>query len=1206
MFRKLTCLLFLVLLLGVAAGSATAELIAYYPFDEGQGTTTVDDTDNGNDGTFNGDVEWVPGFKGTGVHFDTGGDRILIGEIDPTAANDAMTLAAWINWEGLDHSISQQGIIGKREGWDPGTNVKWFWQVQPSGALLFRADWSGGGAGLWWGNTYLVPYANEWAHVALTWDDGAAVQYINGEEVSTGNVTFQDTADDTIVSIGCVSATNNESFVGTIDEVRIYDTALTAAEIAQAMQPGAATTSSAPMPPSGATDVRTDVVLSWTRGELAASHDVYFGTSFDDVNAASTTDDRGVLASPGHSGTSYDPEGLLDIGQTYYWRVDDVNAPPNSTVFRGPIWSFMVEPYAYPLANVTATASSSAADKGMTPDKTVDGSGMNAADEHVTEETDMWLTEMLTVLPAWIQYEFDQVHTVDEMWVWNSNQSVEDFIGFGAKDVTVEYSLDGVEWSLLREVQLTQAPGQDGYGAYDTVDMEGVQAKFVRLTITSNWSLYMQQTGLSEVRFLYVPIKAREPEPAVGVEDVDLDAVLAWRPGRGSAAHEVYVSSDRAAVADGTALLDTTETLSYDLSGAGLEYGQTVYWKINELDENGAVLAAGDIWSFSTTEYFVVDDFESYTNEVGNRVFQTWIDGWGFTEPAPGHLGNGTGATVGHDIWSQNSAYFEGDIVETDDVHGGRQAMPLYYNNTEAPFYSETERTWTTAQNWSANGATELSLWFRGNPGAFVETSPGNITISGAGADIYNQTDEFRFAYKQLTGDGSITARIESLENTHVWAKAGVMIREGLTPGARQVHMIGTPDNRMEYMYREFANGTTSAVATDVDSTPLPHWVRITRQGSTITGEYSADGVSWEMIVASDGTSSTKSITMIGTIYIGLAVCSHVFGVGTVAEFSNVQTGGGVSGAWQVEAIGVAQPANDRDDLYLVVEDSGGRSKVMVYPDAVLLSDWTQWKIPLSEFTDAGVNVATVKKMYIGVGNRTAPAPSGTGVITIDDIRVGREGVSDPGSSGLLVYCALENDPNDSSGNGNDGTLAGDPNFPVAYVDGAVGTGMLFDGTYGHEHVALGTFNPSEATGQLSVSLWANWNGLSGQYQGLIGKRDSWDAADMMWDLEANRDTGVLRFGRNGSTVGTGDAVLPEGEWQHVAVTFDGAEVTIYVAGEVRGSGTTFSFGTDTEANVQFGCGQVNGGNPFNGALDEVRIYDRALSWFEIVYLARQ
>ena len=959
-----------------------------------------------------------------------------------------------------------------------------------------------------------------------------------------------------------------------------------------------------PSPADGASDVPQDVVLSWKAGPSAATHDVYLGTDFDDVNNADAAAPLGVLVSPGQGATSYDPEGLLDFGETYYWRIDEVNSPPDLTVFTGDTWSFTVEPYSYPLTNVTATASSSASDQGMTPDKTVDGSGMTG-DEHSTLETAMWLSAAGTTLPAWIQYEFSRVYQLDELWVWNSNQTVEDFVGFGAKNVTVDYSLDGVAWSALGDLEFAQAPGADGYADYITVDLAGVQAKFVRLTITANYSQFVQQTGLSEVRFFYAPVRAREPQPALGAEGVGLNPVLNWRPGRGSASHEVYVSSDRAAVADGTALLATTEAHSYQLSAADLDYGQTIYWKVNELDESGAVLAEGDIWSFSTTEYLVVDDFESYTNDSPDRVFQTWLDGLGYSEPQQ-VLGNGTGAIVGHDIWSEGSPYFGGEIVETGNPHSGSQALPLYYDNTMTPFYSETERTWTTPQDWLADGVTDLSLWFRGNPVGFVETSPGNITMSAAGADIYEQTDEFRFAYKQLTGNGSITARIESLDNTNVWAKAGVMIRESLLAGARQVHMIGTPDNLVEFMYREFTNGTTSAVATPTDSTPLPYWVRLTRQGNTITGEYSADGVNWEQIVADDGTTSVKDIAMIGTVYVGLAVTSHVSGVVTVAEFSNVQTGAG--GAWQVEEIGTDHPANDRDDFYLVVEDSMGRSKVMVHPDpeAVLTTDWTEWKIPLTELSDTGVNLAAVKKMYIGVGSRTAPSLSGTGLVTIDDIRVGCEGISDPGSSGLVVYCPLENDVNDLSGNGRDGVLAGDPNFPAAFVDGAVGTAMLFDGTGGHQYVALGTFNPSETTGQLAVSLWARWDGLTGVYQGLIGKRDSWDADDMMWDLEANRDTGVLRFGRNGSTVSTDDAVLTEGEWEHVAVSFDGAWVKIYVAGAVRGSGDTFSFGTDKEANVHFGCNSANGGNPFNGALDEVRIYDRALSAFEVTYLASQ
>jgi hypothetical protein len=226
MSRKPISLMVWFLVVGMTAGSALAELIAHYPFEEGQGTTTADATGNGNDGTLNSGVEWVTGYKGGGVRFDTAGERIVIGPLDPTARNNAMTLAAWINWQGQGHSISQQGIIGKRLGWSTtGDTIKWFWQTNPAGDFLFRADYDGGGTSFGWDNALLVPYANEWAHVAVTWDNGAGVQYINGEQVSTGNATLRESANATPVTIGCVDSTNTETFVGAIDEVRIYDCA---------------------------------------------------------------------------------------------------------------------------------------------------------------------------------------------------------------------------------------------------------------------------------------------------------------------------------------------------------------------------------------------------------------------------------------------------------------------------------------------------------------------------------------------------------------------------------------------------------------------------------------------------------------------------------------------------------------------------------------------------------------------------------------------------------------------------------------------------------------------------------------------------------------------------------------------------------------------------------------------------------------------
>ena len=124
MLRKLR-LLSVLLVIGLCAG-ASAELISYHPFDEGAGTTAVDASGHGNDGTLSSGVEWVEGYQGGAVHLDTAGERIVLNGFDPSAANNAMTLAAWITWEGNGNSITHQGILGKRQGWAPRTNVQWF------------------------------------------------------------------------------------------------------------------------------------------------------------------------------------------------------------------------------------------------------------------------------------------------------------------------------------------------------------------------------------------------------------------------------------------------------------------------------------------------------------------------------------------------------------------------------------------------------------------------------------------------------------------------------------------------------------------------------------------------------------------------------------------------------------------------------------------------------------------------------------------------------------------------------------------------------------------------------------------------------------------------------------------------------------------------------------------------------------------------
>ncbi|MDD5064167.1 MAG: hypothetical protein PHQ35_05335 [Phycisphaerae bacterium] len=100
-----------------------------------------------------------------------------------------------------------------------------------------------------------------------------------------------------------------------------------------------------PVPVDGAEDAPIDAVLEWKKGGLAETHDVYFGTDFNDINNADRDNSLGVLVSQNQSTTTYDPPGFLDFSKTYYWRIDEVNAAPDYTIFKGEVWSFKVLPH---------------------------------------------------------------------------------------------------------------------------------------------------------------------------------------------------------------------------------------------------------------------------------------------------------------------------------------------------------------------------------------------------------------------------------------------------------------------------------------------------------------------------------------------------------------------------------------------------------------------------------------------------------------------------------------------------------------------------------------------------------------------------------------------------------------------------------------------------------------------------------------------
>ena len=186
---------------------------------------------------------------------------------------------------------------------------------------------------------------------------------------------------------------------------------------------GAKSGATRPNPQDKAADVLRDAVLSWKPAASAATHNVYLGTDLDAVTTAGAS----VLVGQGQDANTYDPPGHLTLGQTYYWRVDEVNGAPDFTVQSGPVWSFTVEPYSYPIANVTATASSFETNTG--PENTVNGSGLDPQDLHSTGDKTMWLSGKTAPLPAWIQYQFDRVYKLHEMWVWNHNTAMESVVG---------------------------------------------------------------------------------------------------------------------------------------------------------------------------------------------------------------------------------------------------------------------------------------------------------------------------------------------------------------------------------------------------------------------------------------------------------------------------------------------------------------------------------------------------------------------------------------------------------------------------------------------------------------------------------------------------------------------------------------------------------------------------------------------------------
>ncbi len=538
------------------------------------------------------------------------------------------------------------------------------------------------------GDPGITAYANDGV------PDTALIDISGGTLTLAGN---QVSMVETFISEGIIIGYGGEGTVSATFEAQTGVTLVTAI--------GGPSTSS-PDPADGQMDMPRDVVLSWKPGTGATHHEVYLGTLFAEVDQATTTlDPLGVYQGRVNTNVYAVPE-RLEFDETYYWRVDAVDS--SGTVHRGDVWSFTTERLAYPIENIIATASSSEEGKG--PENTVNGSGLDDSGLLHTNESvgTMWLSSRDGDQPTWIEYEFEKVHKLHEMWVWNSNDSLESMIGLGFKDVTLECSTDGTDYTTLGTThEFDQGPGVPDYAHNITVDFGGAAAKYVRLTANSNWGGIFNQFGLSEVRFSSIPLSARRPSPDSGATDISVNTTLTWRAGREAVMHEVYLSTDEQAVIDGNVPTDTVPDASFTVPP--LDLNSTYYWRIDEVNEAETPSTwQGDVWDFTTQEYLVVEDFESYNDieaglEGSNLVYLTWADG--FDNPSA------NGSTIGYTEPFQPS-------METAIVFEGEQSVPLFYNNTVAASSEVTAHIadLQAGPDWTQHAIKALTLRFHGDP----------------------------------------------------------------------------------------------------------------------------------------------------------------------------------------------------------------------------------------------------------------------------------------------------------------------------------------------------------------------------------------------------------------------------------------------------------------------------------------------------------
>jgi hypothetical protein len=388
----------------------------------------------------------------------------------------------------------------------------------------------------------------------------------------------------------------------------------------------------------------TWVNLSWSPGESAASHDVYLGDNFNDVNDAAESTFLGNQAATfiiaGFPGFPY-PDGLIP-GTTYYWRIDEVNDTDPNSPWKGDVWSFSIPP---------KTAYS------PVPADTAESIALNS----------------------------------ELKWTG----------GFSSKLSTVYFG-DNFDDVNNATVGLPQ-----GTTTFNPGPLESAKTYYWRIDAFDGISTYK-----GNVWSFTTEGAVGSPSPAKGAVDVTQSPVLTWVPGIFADSHEVYFGADAASLE----LKGTGNLGSESYVPGQLEWDTTYYWRIDEANNANANSPwTGPLWSFTTANFLIIDDMESYNDinegEPGsNRIYLAWLDG--FDNPAI------NGSVVG------NAA---APFAEQTIVHGGSQSMPMSYDNAVGK--SEATLSLTSSRDWTINGINTLTIWFRGSAANAAE--PMYVVLNG-------------------------------------------------------------------------------------------------------------------------------------------------------------------------------------------------------------------------------------------------------------------------------------------------------------------------------------------------------------------------------------------------------------------------------------------------------------------------------------------